>query len=123
MTDPTFILLYVENPEASSAFYADLLGRQPVETSPGFVMFAFDSGLKLGLWARHTVAPVATGTGGGSEIAFVAADRAGVDEIHSRWAGRGIPVLQAPTAMEFGYTFTAADPDGHRLRVFAPGAA
>jgi hypothetical protein len=22
--------------------------------------------------------------------------------------------------MDFGHTFTAADPDGHRLRVFAP---
>ena len=29
----------------------------------------------------------------------------------------------APTAMDFGFTFVALDPDGHRLRVFAPGAA
>jgi hypothetical protein len=32
-------------------------------------------------------------------------------------------ILQPPTAMDFGYTFLAADPDGHRLRVFAPGVA
>jgi hypothetical protein len=25
--------------------------------------------------------------------------------------------------MDFGFTFVALDPDGHRLRVFAPGAA
>jgi hypothetical protein len=25
--------------------------------------------------------------------------------------------------MDFGYTFVAADPDGHRLRVFVPEAA
>ena len=25
--------------------------------------------------------------------------------------------------MDFGHTFVAADPDGHRLRVFVPGAA
>ena len=28
-----------------------------------------------------------------------------------------------PTDMEFGRTFVALDPDGHRLRVFAPAAA
>ena len=123
MTDPNFILLYVEDPAASSAFYADLLGRQPVDSAPGFVMFAFDNGLKLGLWARHTVEPAAAVAGGGTEIAITAADRPGVDEIHGRWAARGVKVLQAPVAMEFGYTFTAADPDGHRVRVFAPAAA
>jgi predicted enzyme related to lactoylglutathione lyase len=29
-------------------------------------------------------------------------------------------IVQPPTRMEFGYTCTALDPDGHRLRVFAP---
>jgi hypothetical protein len=29
--------------------------------------------------------------------------------------------VQSPIAMDFGFTFTAVDPDGHRLRVFAPG--
>jgi hypothetical protein len=24
--------------------------------------------------------------------------------------------------MDFGYTFTVADPDGHRLRAYLPGA-
>jgi hypothetical protein len=27
-----------------------------------------------------------------------------------------------PTKMDFGTTFVALDPDGHRLRVFAPAA-
>jgi predicted lactoylglutathione lyase len=31
----------------------------------------------------------------------------------------GADVLQKPTQMDFGYTFTVADPDGHRLRAFA----
>ena len=123
MTEPTFILLYVANPEASGAFYAGLLGRAPAEASPGFVMFAFDNGLKLGLWKRDTVAPAAAGAGGGGEVAIAVADRAGVDRMHSGWAARGTEILQAPVAMDFGYTFTAADPDGHRIRVFAPGAA
>jgi hypothetical protein len=31
-----------------------------------------------------------------------------------------LKIAQAPTAMDFGMTFVALDPDGHRLRVFAP---
>jgi hypothetical protein len=34
-----------------------------------------------------------------------------------------ITVVQGPLHMSFGYTFTVIDPDGHRLRVFCPGAA
>ena len=33
---------------------------------------------------------------------------------------RGIEILQKPTRMDFGFTFVGLDPDGHRLRVFAP---
>ena len=32
----------------------------------------------------------------------------------------GLRIIQEPTKMDFGFTFTAADPDGHRLRVFNP---
>ncbi|HVW91717.1 MAG TPA: drug:proton antiporter, partial [Devosia sp.] len=35
------------------------------------------------------------------------------------WKGLDLVMLQEPTEMDFGFTFTAADPDGHRLRVFA----
>ena len=37
MTDPNFVILYVKDPSASAAFYADVLGRTPVEASPTFV--------------------------------------------------------------------------------------
>jgi predicted enzyme related to lactoylglutathione lyase len=36
-------------------------------------------------------------------------------------ADGGVAIAQKPVEMDFGYTFTALDPDGHRLRVFAPG--
>ncbi len=52
MRSPNFIILYVDSPETSGAFYARLLGRQPVETSATFVMFVLDNGFKLGLWSR-----------------------------------------------------------------------
>ena len=35
----------------------------------------------------------------------------------------GLTILQAPMQMDFGTTFVATDPDGHRLRVFVPAAA
>ncbi|MBI3885323.1 MAG: VOC family protein [Opitutae bacterium] len=120
--DPNFIILYVESPSASAAFYAALLGRPPVESSPNFAMFSLTGGVMLGLWARHDVEPAAVAAGGGAEIGFVVGDRATVEARHAEWQARGLRILQVPVAMDFGYTFTAADPDGHRLRVFVPAA-
>ena len=119
MLDPNFIILYVDSPAKSAAFYADLLGRPPVESSPTFVMFALESGVMLGLWARHTVMPVAQ-MPGGSELAFTVENRASVDTLHADWRRRGLSIAQAPVEMDFGMTFVALDPDGHRLRVLAP---
>jgi hypothetical protein len=39
------------------------------------------------------------------------------------WKKRGLNILQEPVQMDFGTTFVATDPDGHRLRVFVPAAA
>jgi len=123
MTDPSLVILYVDNPEASAAFYADLLGRTPVESSPTFVLFVLDSGVKFGLWSRHTVEPAASVAGGGGELAFSVADADAVRAFHSDWKGRGLTIAQAPVDMDFGHTFVALDPDGHRLRVYALAAA
>ena len=79
-------------------------------------MFALDSGVMLGLWSRHTVEPAAT-PAGGSEIAVTVED---VDAVYADWSARGLPIVQEPTDMDFGRTFVALDPDGHRLRVFRP---
>lgn len=111
------VILYVDNPTASAAFYADLLGQQPAETSPTFAMFGLPSGVGIGLWSRHTVEPAAVAAGGGGELAFTADD---VDAVYADWAGRGLSFAQPPTDLDFGRTFVALDPDGHRLRVFAP---
>lgn len=121
MPDPNFIILYVDNPTTSATFYAGLLGRPAIDASPNFAMFALDSGVMLGLWSSHTVEPAATMTGGGTEIGFPVQGDEQVDACHADWGKRGLPILQAPVKMDFGYTFVAQDPDGHRLRVFAPG--
>ena len=122
MPDFNFVLLYVDHPAASAAFYADLLGRPPVESSPTFAVFAMASGAMLGLWSRHTVEPAAAAAGGGGEIAFTVDNVDAVHSLHADWRGRGLAIAQAPTDMDFGRTFVALDPDGHRLRVFAPAA-
>lgn len=117
MPEPSLVILYVESPPASAAFYADLLGREPVEASPTFAMFRLSSGSGLGLWSRHTVEPAAQAAGGGAELALVAGD---VDAIHADWTARGLAIAQPPTDLDFGRAFVALDPDGHWLRVFAP---
>lgn len=113
MAHPTYMLLYVDNPQASGAFYRTLLDCEPVEDSPTFVLFVLQSGLKLGLWSRHTAIPAPATAGGGSEIAIA------VDTPQAVWTARGLPVLQAPSDVDFGRTFVALDLDGHRLRVLA----
>ena len=123
MSHPNFIILYVGKPDASAAFYERLLGQPPVEASPTFAMFALQSGVMLGLWARHTVEPLATGSAGAMEVAIAVENKDAVNALHQAWKAQGLPILQEPTTMDFGFTFVATDPDGHRLRVFGPGAA
>lgn len=117
MPDLNHILLYVDNPQRSAAFYARLLGQAPIDVSPTFALFILASGFKLGLWSRHTVAPAATPVGG-SELGFTVGSAGEVDHLHAQWVQAGVTVILAPQQMAFGYTFTAIDPDGHRLRVY-----
>ena len=120
MTTPNMILLYVQEPAKSVEFYADILTAKPLEQSPIFAMFQMNETTVLGLWAKHTVEPKVTAAAGAIELGVHVADRAAVDATHADWARRNVPIAQVPTKMDFGYTFVGLDPDGHRLRVFAP---
>jgi catechol 2,3-dioxygenase-like lactoylglutathione lyase family enzyme len=123
MNTPSFVLLYVESPAESAAFYADLLGQSPVDSSPTFAMFVLPSGIKLGLWSRQDADPKPGARGGGGELGIPVGTVDEVRRTHADWKGRGIPILQPVTQMDFGLTFVGADPDGHRLRVFHPEAS
>ncbi|MFO1305531.1 MAG: VOC family protein [Burkholderiales bacterium] len=120
MPDASFVILYVDSPDRSAAFYRDLLSRDPIEASPTFAMFALRGGVMLGLWSRHAVEPAASCAGGGAEVAFTVDGADAVDRTHADWKGRGVAIAQAPVDLDFGRTFVALDPDGHRLRVLAP---
>lgn len=120
MTDPNFIILYVDNPANSTVFYENLLEKRPIEESPTFAMFTLSSGVMLGLWSKQTVEPAAIEIAGCGELAFAVDGTDIVNTMHTEWSNRGLTILQTPTNLDFGYTFVALDPDGHRLRVFAP---
>jgi predicted enzyme related to lactoylglutathione lyase len=118
MAIPNFVLLYVADPIQSANFYAPLLNRKPVESSPGYAMFVLENGFKIGFWKRDDVQPAAEGGAGSVELVFAEESDAQVDERFSQWTDDGLVISQPPTRMEFGYTFVALDPDGHRLRVY-----
>lgn len=122
MTSPNLILLYVADVSRSVAFYGDLFALQPVEQSPNFAMFILDGGMPLGLWAAHDVKPTPVAPAGGVELGIRLADGAAVEAAHADWSRRKIAIIQPVVDLDFGRTFTAEDPDGHRLRVFAPAA-
>ena len=113
-----YILLAVDAPERSAELYSGLLGVAPVELSPTFALFVTANGVKVGLWAKADMQPTPRRPGG-VEVSFSHADKAGVLKTYEAWTGLGLEVVQAPTEMDFGFTFVVVDPDGHRLRAFA----
>ena len=119
MPHPTYYLLHVADPLASAAFYEQILGVAPVETAPTFSRFVLEGGVKLGLWSKATVEPATAGAPGGSEIGIAVKAPAEVDAVAAAWDKFSPTILQAPVDMDFGRSFLIADPDGHRIRVFA----
>lgn len=92
MLVPQFIILYVANPTRSALFYRELFGRQPVEESPTFAMFVFESGARLALWSSTTVEPAVTQSAGAMELAFSLPDETSVDSGLSEWQARGLTI-------------------------------
>ena len=116
---PNSVILYVSDVEASTAFYSRILGHGPIETYPGFSVFALSDDVTLGLQAADEIEPAAEPYVGGTELSLSNVERADIDRLHERWKTLGIPMVLEPTVLEFGYTFVATDPDGHRLRMCA----
>ncbi|CAP41937.1 VOC family protein [Bordetella petrii] len=117
------ILLYVADAPASARFYAQLLDQQPMESSPTFALFILPTGLALGLWGKAGAEPPPTAAGGGSDLGFRVEAPALVDALHADWQAKGATIVQPPTDLDFGRSFVAADPDGHRLRVYTVNGA
>jgi predicted enzyme related to lactoylglutathione lyase len=122
VTNFNLVVLYVEDSNASAAFYETLLGQPIVQSSPKFSVLPLGGGGRLGLWQREAVEPSVGNELGGSEIVFTVADADAVHATHEIWKARGAKIAQVPITVPFGRTFVALDPDGHRLRVLAPTA-
>ncbi len=115
-----FVILYVKSPIESAAFYSGLLGHPIVDQAETFAMLPLSEQVMLGLWSAATVAPAPGAGPGAGEVAFTVEAPGEVDATHDAWKAKGLTIAQAPTDMDFGRSFVALDPDGHRLRVFAP---
>src|SRR5271156_3010134 len=110
-----FVLLFVSNSQKSSLFYQEIFDIKPIEESPTYVMFALKNGVMLGLWSRYTAEPRVEMLAGGEELCFAAED---VDAVYTAWGKKHVTIAQKPAELDFGRTFVALDPDGHRIRVY-----
>ncbi|PJL65610.1 drug:proton antiporter [Stenotrophomonas maltophilia] len=119
MFTPSTLLQYVRDVAASATFYSGILGKPPVEQSPGSALFLLGDGAALGLWQRDGVQPPVSAQAGAAELAMVVANPDVVQQMHDAWRALGVQILQAPVTLEFGHTFVGVDPDGHRLRVYS----
>lgn len=102
-------------------FYTRLFDRDAHQTSPSFALFLLPSGLRLGLWSQACVQPAAVTRAGGGELGFQVDCGAEVDRLYAEWRSKGATIAMAAMALDFGRSFVALDPDGHRLRVYALG--
>ncbi|WP_055049038.1 VOC family protein [Devosia sp. A16] len=115
-----YLLLAVRDPLRSAELYTRLLGRDPVEIAPTFVLYVLPTGLKIGLWLSDEMEPKPK-PAGGVEISFTEDSKDAVRATFAEWRRLGLKVLQAPTEMDFGFTCVLEDYDGHRLRPFVLG--
>jgi len=120
---PNIVIFYVNDPTASARFYGRLFEINPIEQSPGFVMFALSPGMMFALWKRQEVAPAVSAMPGAAELTVTVDSRDAVDITFEKWQSDGITITLAPTRLDFGYGFAARDLDGHVVRVFTPGSA
>lgn len=116
---PNNLILYVQDVDVSARFYQTLLGAPPLETFPDFTLFALQPEFLLGLQARQGIFPPPQPQVGGIELCMSQATDSDMDALYRAWVAQGVTIVAEPTRLEFGYTFVAQDPDGHRLRVCA----
>jgi lactoylglutathione lyase len=107
-----YVILYVEDLEASTAFYRDVVGLPYKFTDAGYAEFGTE-GTLFALYERRraewltgrSVAP-----GPAAEIVIVVED---VDACAERLSERGATVLSGPADRPWGHrTLHIADPDG-----------
>ncbi|MAZ82565.1 MAG: drug:proton antiporter [Hoeflea sp.] len=117
MASPNLIIRYVDDARVSADFYAKLLDVEASFDGPVFASVPFHDGVRLAFWNRPVIHPAVTTPGEDGEICLKADTADALDTAFADWKAEGITILQEPVDMPFGRTFTAADPDGHRIRM------
>jgi len=119
MFKPNSVILYVDDVDLSTTFYSNILGEGPIEAFPGFSVFSLKDGFILGLQTKHDIEPKPQPAFGGFELCLSDISKEEVDSIYKKFVDQKIPMELTPTMLDFGYTFVALDPDGHRIRLCA----
>ncbi|KZL20126.1 Glyoxalase-like domain protein [Pseudovibrio axinellae] len=119
MFKPNSVILYVDDVEKSTEFYSDVLQSGPIERFQEFSLFSLGEDVTLGLQFAQGIDPKPEPSFGGFELSLSDVSREKVDQVFTVWKEKGISILMEPVDLDFGYTFVAVDPDGHRLRVCA----
>ena len=88
MPKPNLILLYVDDPARSVAFYRRLLDRAPTAEFPTYAAFEFDGGFTLGLWSTKAENFASSGSGNRSELAFAVDSDGAVERLYETWRRR-----------------------------------
>ena len=119
MFKPNSIIIYAEDVSKSTGFYAKILKAEPLERYNEFSVFALSSDFILGIQSKAGIDPKPQVHFGGFEICMSDITNDEVDSIYQQWHELNVQIEMPPTQLDFGYTFVALDPDGHRLRVCA----
>lgn len=119
MFKPNSLIIYVEDVAKSTDFYQSLLKTNPIEKYEEFSVFELTDGFILGLQSKAGIDPKPQPYFGGFEMSMSDVTNEQVDTLFAEWTQLGVKFELLPTVLEFGYTFVAIDPDGHRLRVCA----
>ena len=121
MALPHFVLLYVDEPQASAAFYARLLEPPAARFLAELRHVRTRAGPEArALGAPRTSSPRRAAQATPENWRWRSGPATEVEALCADWKRKGAAILQEPVTMDFGLTFLAADPDGHRLRVFCP---
>lgn len=111
------IILSVEDPLASVAFYRQILGQEPRFEVPTYSSFEIEGGWTLGLLSTKSTSALPAGESNRMEIGFMVENEAAIRALYEDWQSKGVTIAEELVVKDFGPTFVGSDPDGHRLRV------
>lgn len=111
--------MYVNDVVKSTEFYSGILESAPVEQYHEFSVFVLSENFILGLQFKSGIDPEPQPQFGGFELCMSDTTNQDVDAVYLKWRELNVQIIMKPTMLDFGYTFVAVDPDGHRLRVCA----